>query len=462
MKKRYTFFLLFLFIAGLAAVGCSGGTGDIADNQVQLDLAGSRQGQSVGFADVDGDGIDDKVVGAPYATVSSRTGAVLVYKGTEMGYSSAPMMVMTGDDNFGFSFVNLGDVDGDHRADFAVGAINGSGSEPSEPSLCGSVSVYKGGNKWQIIRKLAGEEPMDKFGFSLAAGDLDDDGYRDIVVGAPFHTNDPALYQQGAVYVYFGPGFSRQVVIYASQAVSGLGWMVASGDINGDGISDLLISASGKVLGFYGRKSFSPSVDSPDVTMSSSASGFGKAVAVIGDIDGDGKKEIAVGAPNATINGNRDAGSIYIVKGAAGTRSVNLNTPGPDLMVRIDGNGLFNRFGSSIISTGDPEGDSRPDFAVGAPMADVNAGDLSGKVYLFKGKDISAAGTPANSTVLVGTVKNQGFGTSMATHRSGLLLIGAPRSQADTGGVALIDPVTGKTDPGGSSGGSAGGGGDCH
>ena len=430
-------------------------------------LAGSRQGLSIGFVDIDGDGIDDKIVGAPYASSSSNTGAVLVYKGDAMGgFSPSPSMLLAGDDNYGFSFINLGDVDGDGREDFAVGAIHGDGSDVS---LSGSVTVYKGGRNWnydeghgKVIAKLSGEGPMDKFGLSISAGDLNDDGQKDLIVGAPFNTNDPAIYQGGAVYIYFAPDFANKVVFHASSVNKGLGWGTASGDINGDNIPDLCISASGKVLCYYGAINFNPSIDSPDVMIKSASSGFGKALAVIKDLNSDGFGDIVIGAPNAVVNGNRDTGSIYLVKGGIGLRTVNADTPSSNLIVRIDGAALFDRFGVSIYPTGDIDGDQKPDFAVGAPMADLDAfRQLAGKVYLFMGMDISGSTTLADSAVFEGFARDQGYGTSLAVADNTRLLIGAPRTDSDTGLVSMVDLSTGQSVPGGSSGGSAGAGDEC-
>lgn len=280
-------------------------------------LAGSKQGQSIDFVDIDGDGIDDKIVGAPYASSSSNTGAVLVYKGdANGGFSSVPSMLLAGDDNYGFSFVNLGDVDSDGKEDFAVGAINGDGLDVS---LSGSVTVYKGGRNWsygkgrgKVITKLSGEGPMDKFGLSISVGDLNGDGQKDLIVGAPFNTDDPAVYQGGAVYIYFAPDFANKIVLHSSSLNKGLGWSAAAGDINGDNIPDLCISASGKVLCYYGANNFNPSIDSADIMIKSVSSGFGKALAVIKDLNGDGFGDIVIGAPNAVVNGNRDTGSIYL------------------------------------------------------------------------------------------------------------------------------------------------------
>jgi FG-GAP repeat protein/VCBS repeat protein len=463
MKKEQILICLLLFIISLLAPGCSKSAKSGNGAQATLNLASSKQGQSIGFVDVDGDGILDKVVGAPYSsTTESQTGSVLVYRGTATGFSTIPDMVLTGDDNLGYSFVNVGDVDGDGKPDFAISAIHGDGADVS---LSGSVTIYKGGSNGQVIKKLWGDGPMDKFGVSVAVGDLNGDGKPDIIVGAPFNTNDPALYQSGSVNVFFGPDFTVGVKLYASSANKGLGWAVSAGDVNGDGTDDLIISASGKVLVFFGGNPFAPAINAPDITITGAASGFGKSIAVIGDVDGDGKKELAIGAPNAVINNNRDTGSVYVVKGsAAGTVNVDAATPPASLLVRIDGEGPFNRFGSSLASLGDFDADGKPDFAAGAPMADVTTATevniLSGKVYVFKGKDIAPSTTIANASVFPGKVKDQGYGTSLAAN-NGKLLIGGPRSEADAGSVNIVDLATGQTVKGGGSGGVAGGISDC-
>lgn len=477
MNKIYKPILLALF-GGLAAYGCgsSGSSsmempGNNNQNNVLngVTLMSSKQGQSVGLVDADGDTIPDKVVGAPYAVTSTNTGAVLVYKGDSAGgFSLSPSNLLTGDDNLGFSFAKLqkgSSTNPDNIEMFAVGAINGSGDGQIDASLCGTVSIYKSGSDGpQLVTKLSGDGAMAKFGLSLAAGDMNDDGYTDIAVGAPFNTNAPSLYMQGAVYVYLGPDFSATTrkTLYASTTNKGLGWAVATGDINGDGKSDLLISATGKLLGYYGGTSFAPVIGSPDVAISSTAAGFGKAIAVIGDIDADTYGEIAIGAPNAVINNNRDTGSVHIIKGGTGNRTISNADTSADKIVRIDGNALFDRLGASIVSVGDVDGDGKQDFAVSATMADVNTGDISGKVYLFKGKDISSTTTLANATAFNGTIKDQAYGTFLAPAGNGKLLIGAPASNMNTGGVSMVDLATGQLVPGGSSGGSAGDGGDCH
>ncbi|HEY6004210.1 MAG TPA: FG-GAP-like repeat-containing protein [Anaeromyxobacter sp.] len=426
-------------------------------------LIGSKQGQSAALVDWDGDGIQDKLVGAPYATsASGSVGAVLVYVGRGSGFATQPAAVLAGDDNFGFSVADVGDLDGDGRSDFAVAAIAGDGEGAS---LCGAVTVFRGGTRGEKLVKLSGGVPLAKFGYALAAGDFDGDGHRDLAIGAPFHTEDPALYQAGAVHVFFGPDFSRSLQLSATSGAQGLGWSVAAGDLDGDGRADLLLGAAGKVIGFYGSTPFAPSFAAPDVVVGGSAGSLGRALAVVGDVDGDGLPELAIGAPGATFGGGRDSGSLYLVRGGPGPRSVNLDASpaDPSLLVRIDGSGAFQRFGASVVAVADLDADGRADLAVGAPLADVPGMPLAGRVYLLEGKDLGPGASLASATAFGGVTRSQGFGSSLWPCAGGRLLIGAPRAEADTGGVAMVDLATGLPVPGGGSGGADGGGnGDCH
>jgi len=416
---------------------------------------------------VDGDGIADKAVGAPYAAPSSSgTGALLLYRGSASGFSASPTQVLRGDDTLGYALVNVG-------ADLAVGAIHGNGADVS---LSGSVTIYRGGGSGAIVKVLSGEWPLDKFGLSLASGDLDGDAIPDLVVGAPFNTNDPARYQGGAVYVYLGPDYVTRIALYASATYGGIGWAVAAGDLSGDGIDDLVISAAGKVLVFYGATGFAPSIDAPDFSYTSAAAGFGRALAVLGAVDGVQGSELAIGAPSAVLSLNtltsRDVGSVFVVN-ASGATPVALDAavagPAGPLLARLDGETLFSRFGASLAALGDVDGGGKPDLAVGAPMQDVDWKLLSGKVFVFKGEQI-AAGSPWGSvSAFEGMVRDHSYGTALAaallpgpagsTHA---LLIGAPRSEGGTGGVAMVDAATGLDVAGGSSGGDAGDGGSCH
>lgn len=444
-----------MFVIG----GCGGSAGTSGVSAVaKVALKNGQQGQSGGLIDYDGDGIDDMVVGAPYATSGDRVGALLIYRGSANGFAAVPTWVLTGDDNFGYAFANLGDVDGDGRVDFAVGAYNGDGTDVS---LSGSVTIYKGGSSGKPIAKLAGETALDKFGLTITGGcDFNGDGIRDIAVGAPYNSPSPDRYQGGAAYVYFGPDFkeSDRVKLPATPTTTGLGTSVTCGDLNGDGIGDLIVGASGKVLVYHGKPGFSPDTDSPDVTIKNSDGKFGSSLAVVGDLNGDGLNELAVGAPNATarINGSNKTrvGRVYLVKGGTGTRTVNLAvdsataTPNPntDLLTWIDGAAYFDRFGFAVSPAGDVDDDGSPDLAVSAISADkdgatsIATGLVAGKVYLLTGKTLKIDGssTPiSNATVFNGPDNNMQYGNFLYpfSKNGPKLLVGAPTVNRQTGAV---------------------------
>lgn len=457
---RFTKTAAALLTVGLCALaGCSGTAGNSGVSPAaNVALTNSQQGQSGGLIDYDGDGIEDLFVGAPYALAGENIGAILIYRGTANGFSPYPTWVLTGDDNLGYTLENVGDVDGDGKADFAAGAYSGDGSAAS---LCGSVTIYKGGSQGKIIAKLGGETALDKFGLALKGGcDLNGDGIKDLVVGAPFNSPAPELYQAGAVYVYFGPTFNEalRVTLPATLSNKGLGFAVTCGDLNGDNIGDVVVGATGKVLVYYGKNGFAPNTDSPDVVIKNADSKFGSTLAVVKDVNGDGFDELAIGASNATANvggsNKTRVGRVYLVKGGTGTRTITLGitsatatpTANADLLTWIDGASFFDRFGYAICPAGDVDGDGKPDLVISAIFADkdgatsLSTGLTAGKVYLLLGKDLKTDGTVTpitSATAFNGPEYNMRYGNFLCTfNRNGpKLLIGAPTVNKQKGSV---------------------------
>lgn len=438
-------------------------------------VTASQAGTAGAVVPFDGDGYDDLVVGAPFATAGDATGAVFVYRGTAAGFEATPAWTLTGGDSFGAQVAAVGDLDGDGRVDFAVAALNGDGPDAS---LTGAVTVFRGGTSGQVLRTLAGEQALDKFGTSITGGcDLDADGRPDLVVGAPSHSPGPDRYLGGAYYVYFGPDLSeaRRVKVPATAATGILGFSSACGDVNGDGVADLVTSAiwthgviwhASKVLVHYGRPGFAPDADAADVTVNSTASHFGDALAVLDDLDGDGYREIAIGvpafyaipAPTPANPMTSLKGRVYLLRGGAGTRAVDLSpapgTPLPaDVLTTITGGEYLERFGSAIAPLGDLDGDGKPDLAVGAPHASapgatsLATGLTSGRVWIFRGKDLpvngAAASAPAVGAALWRPQPSLHFGTFLAPYQRGgpRLAVGAPTAARQSGAVFLEDPA---------------------
>lgn len=444
-----------------------------------VSLTKSGQGTSGAFMDINGDGLADQVVGAPYA--DSSRGVLIIYTGSSAGFSTTPVE-LKGEavgDNFGYSFKSIGDVDGDGIKDFAVGAINAEG----ETLLSGAVYIYKGGKTPTLLIKLNGEGPGDKFGWSIASGDINGDGKTDIVVSA--FSNSGAAFQGGAVYAYPGNGdgtFKAPVSIYDKGTNKGLGYSVTAGDINGDGIADIIAGESAAVFVWYGNSDLTTiSFAAPNATIygapkgKTGGSGFGKAVAVIGDIDGDKFNDLAIGNPNrGTYDTYDNKGSVYVFKGgsyAAGTvlyedGKDSSDNPGARIAKIIGENGQ-DRFGSFILPVGDAVGadtatpGGSPDFIVTAVWGGSKA---EGKAYLFSGEHVVEHGTSSPddmaaahaNTGYTGEATCSGFGTFCSITKEGpdgLLLIGIPLISEGTGSVKMLKLSDGTSVAGGATGG---------
>lgn len=400
-------------------------------------LRGSMQGRSGIALDINGDGNDELIVGAPFAQHAGSSGALLVYSGIPGGLSARPSTVLKGEGNLGWSLTALGLSGLDAKGSFAAGAVNGSGPKAS---LAGTVSVYKAGRTLQRVVTLEGENALDRFGYTLASGDVNGDGYTDLIVGAPMHSPTPSLFQQGAVYVFFGPAFNspEAVKIPASATLMGIGFSLATGDINNDGFDDLLVGATGKVAAYYGGPSFSAA--GPNATFAGKDAGFGRSVAVLWDVNGDGYKDLAVGAFQAVVGDIADVGRLLVIKGGNYKGTVDSGTV---LLASVDGEPNSGQFATALLPAKDIRGDNI--LAVSAAHADGSPWPMTGKLFLFSGTDVQQ-GTPVGSVKSIpGNARDMHLGTFLAQvqgRRGTLLAAGAPTEDTNTGRVRLFELST--------------------
>jgi hypothetical protein len=200
---------------------------------------------------VNGDGYDDVVVGAPYADEGEfLEGKGFLYLGSAAGLSVTPDWIGQVNQpraNFGYSLAPAGDVNGDGYDDVIVGAL-GYGDGPIPPGTAflyeGSPSGLSSTPSWTgtIDRSGAG------FGYSVStAGDVDGDGFGDVIVGAPFSSNGQG--NEGEAFVYLGSPSGLSIVpVWTTEGNQGgafLGNAVATaGDVNGDGYDEVIVGAS--------------------------------------------------------------------------------------------------------------------------------------------------------------------------------------------------------------------------
>jgi hypothetical protein len=378
--------------------------------------AGAAFGTSLALLpDVDGDGRLDLLVGAPFAALAAGPldGGFQGRASVHSGADGALLLEAHGQqasELYGWSVASPGDVDHDGIADLAVGAPNWDGWR-------GRVQVLSGASG-ALLLQAAGDSAGDRFGWSLAAaGDLDGDGVPDLAVGA-FDDSQP-LPGSGSVRVLSLASGATLLELGGLQAHDHLGASLAApGDADLDGVPDLaaggvLIDAQHEDTGGVSVRSGATGAELWLVTGTYEGEAFGHALAVPGDVDGDGVADLLVGAPLVDSFGT-DGGRAVLLSGASGGELLALPPPF-----------AFGQFGSSVSGAGDVDGDGVPDLACGAPLAGDPALAGPGAVAVFSG----AGGALLCNWEGTGTLS--GFGAALAAgdvDDDGALdlLVGAP------------------------------------
>jgi len=382
-------------------LGSSTGLPPSPDWTAEGDQAGARFGNAVATAgDVNGDGYGDVVVGArTFDDGQPDEGLAFVYFGSPAGLLAFPDWTGAGDQAsalFGYSVATAGDVNGDGYSDLLVGARAFDDTQTDE----GRAFVYLGSPDGPSLTPAWTAESAQGgalFGISVAAaGDVDGDGYSDVIVGAGVY--DDGQIDEGRAYVYLGSPVGLKTTsswtAESDQPNAALGVSVApAGDVNGDGYGDVIVGASsfdngqideGRAFTFLGSATGLAASPAWTAEGNQGAAGFGGSVSTAGDVNGDGYGDAIVGAQSYD-NGESNEGRAYVYLGSA----AGLATSAAWIAESNQANAFF---GISVSTAGDVNGDGYGDVIVGAQAFD-NGQVNEGRAYVYHG---SGTGLPAS------------------------------------------------------------------
>ncbi|MDP4175002.1 MAG: FG-GAP-like repeat-containing protein [Bacteroidota bacterium] len=388
--------------------GSASGLASTENWRVESNQGDAYMGISVASAgDVNGDGYSDVIIGAyAYDNPDHDEGKVYVYYGSASGLLTTPAWTQEGnqaDCYFGNSVACAGDVNGDGFSDVIVGAYvydNGETDEGKAFLYYGSASGLSQTPNWTAESNQAGAY----FGNCVAsAGDVNKDGYSDVIIGSMYYNGGQS--KEGAAFIYYGSATglpnTENLRIECDQAEAEFGVGVASaGDVNGDGFDDIIIGArfyddgetnEGAAFIYYGSKN---GITTPYKWMGESnqaAAAMGKCVASTGDINGDGYSDFICGAAKYD-NGQKDEGVAFVYFGADDPQPVELvsfkaERSGSSIILRWKTATEVNNYGFEIEKKIKQSGNEQWQ-KIGFVSGHGNSN--SPKEYFFTDKNISA------------------------------------------------------------------------
>lgn len=370
----------------LLYLGSATGVGTVPSWSFETNQIDAALGASVATAgDVNGDGFHDVLLGAPGFDRGERDeGRVLLFLGSTSGLSATPAWSHEIDlafAAFGASVATAGDVDGDGYADCVIGAPGASLGAHQR----GAAILFRGGPTGLASTGIAFDAPLaadSGFGASVAsAGDLDGDGFAEVLIGAPGF-DQPGLPDCGAFYVFRGSASGIATTpshsFFGDTASAHLGASVSlAGDANGDGRSDCLVGAPGAGTSRQGHALYFETDVSGSPILERTFVGnqpfgrFGAAVATAGDLNGDGRADAIVGAPNQDHDGKLACGAARVFLGLA--KGLNESNS-----LSLFGDSPSGAFGGAVATAGDSNGNGYSDLAIGAPEAKFGKGAVVG------------------------------------------------------------------------------------
>ncbi|MCA9492730.1 MAG: FG-GAP repeat protein, partial [Myxococcales bacterium] len=381
------------------------GLGDVCEGTV-LVAAGTREANqahaSVGdvvasAGDVNGDGYDDVIVGAPeYDDTRTDEGAAAVYLGGPGGVAATTVWAALGhqaDAWFGAAVASAGDVNGDGYDDVIVGIPYWNGGQNDE----GAAKIYLGSASGPVSPAawtVEGDVADDRYGWQVdSAGDVNGDGYDDVVVASRYGSSD-GLTERGRADVYLGgpagPSTTPAWSFAGEMAYAGLGAGAAGvGDVNDDGYDDLVVGEPGwddtsgevtvanlgRVLLFAGSATGLSEQPMWVYVGDDDYTGIGYRVSPAGDVNGDGYQDF-MSAYDRFSNGEADEGGVRVWLGSP---------IGPVMPPRLlQGNQFEAYMGRGLDAAGDVNGDGYDDVIVGAERYS-HGQNLEGAAFLFLG-----------------------------------------------------------------------------